>query len=352
VRGLCRWFAENARELPWRAVGSEGRRDPYHALVAEIMLQQTQALRVAERFGRFIEAFPTVEALARAPQDLVLQHWSGLGYYARARRLHEAAQEITRRFGAVPSDPALLIQLPGVGRYTAGAVASIVFNQATPIVDGNVTRVLLRLEGQDLDPKHSATVAACWERAEALVTTAGHSRSPGVGPGVFNEAMMELGATVCTPRTPDCPACPLARDCRAKIFGRQREIPRPTAAGPRRELHVASLLIADAQGRLLVRQRPPRGLWAGLWEPPGVEGPKPIAKSVLAQNFGLATRAIIRHNAFTWETTHRSVRFRVYVARVVPARIEGCVWVGPDDLGRLALGTPQLRILRSRLAGA
>lgn len=349
VRALCSWFAGSRRKLPWRATGAAGRRDPYRSLVSEIMLQQTQVARVAEKFGPFVDRFPTVASLAAAPIDDVLALWSGLGYYRRARSLHRCAQEIVARFGSVPSDPADLQTLPGIGRYTAGAIASIVFEKPTPIVDGNVTRVLLRLEGRDLDPKSPATAAFCWERADELVHSAARSRARGVSPGVFNEALMELGALVCTPRSPACGACPLAGVCRAKRDGTQHSIPRPKRAGAKQTLHMAALLVRDSRQRVLVEQRPDAGLWAGLWQPPTLESDQPIRKPAVAGHFGLASRELARDDGrnkkLVWETSHRTVRVAVYLSDRAPGDGVERVWLTRAQLAGRALGSLQRRLL-------
>lgn len=335
----------SARALPWRAAGADGRRDPYHALVAETMLQQTQVSRVVERFAAFLARFPTAADLARADEHEVLALWSGLGYYRRARGLHAAARCIAEMGGAVPGDAPTLRTLPGVGRYTAGAIASIVFGEPEPIVDGNVTRVLMRLEGRDEDPRSAGAVRACWERAGALARAAHRSRARGVSVGVFNEGLMELGALVCTPRAPACGQCPLAGECSARRAGRQSEIPARSAPAPRKDLHAASLLAADARGRLLVERRPARGLWAGLWQAPTVESDVPIPLERAAVAFGVARECLICHDAFVWKTTHRAVRFVVYRSGSAPAALAGREWVSIRALRGRALGSAQRRVL-------
>ncbi len=347
VRALCAWFARDQRDLPWRETRADGRRDPYRSLVSEIMLQQTQVARVTEKFAPFVERFPTVHALAAAPIDDVLALWSGLGYYRRARSLHRCAQEIVDRFGDVPENTEDLQSLPGIGRYTAGAIASIVFDEPAPIVDGNVVRVLLRIDGQDLDPKAPETAAHCWDRADRLVRVASRSRTNGVSPGVFNEAMMELGALVCTPRSPACDRCPVRGSCAAHREGRQHEIPRPKAAPDRRTLHMAAVLVRDARGRVLAEQRPDTGLWAGLWQPPTIESGSEIRKAMVSKHFGLASAALSRENAFLWQTSHRAVRVVAYASDRAPAdsAAAGRHWLSRAQLGRRALGSLQRKLL-------
>lgn len=350
MRALCDWFGESARDLPWRETDAQGRRDPYRSLVSEIMLQQTQVSRVVEKFGPFLQRFPTVRDLASAPIDDVLAQWSGLGYYRRARSLHRCAQEIVERFGDVPSSADDLQTLPGIGRYTAGAIASIVFDEPAPIVDGNVTRVLLRVEGRDLDPKAPATAAFCWDRADELVRTAARSRSAGVSAAVFNEAMMELGALVCTPKSPACGACPMRSDCVACRDGTQDQIPRPKRGPAKQTLHMAALVVRDARGRVLAEQRPGSGLWAGIWQPPTLESDQPIRKSVAAKHFGLASRALTRHDGcsteLVWETSHRTVRVSVFTADAVPSSASAAPrkWFTAAELKTVALGSLQRRL--------
>jgi A/G-specific adenine glycosylase len=309
------------------------------------MLQQTQVSRVIERFAAFIARFPAAADLARADEHEVLALWSGLGYYRRARGLHAAARRIADMGGTVPADARTLRTLPGVGRYTAGAIASIVFGQPEPIVDGNVTRVLMRLEGRDENPRSPGAIRACWQRAATLADTAHRSRARGVSVGVFNEGMMELGALVCTPRAPACERCPLASDCAARRTGRQGEIPARASPAPRKDLHAVSLLAADARGRLLVERRPARGLWAGLWQAPTIESDRPIPAERAAEVFGVARECLIGHDAFVWMTTHRAVRFVVYRSGSAPAALAGREWVSTRALLSRALGSAQRRVL-------
>ncbi|USN98263.1 MAG: A/G-specific adenine glycosylase [Phycisphaeraceae bacterium] len=338
ARTLTAWARSAARALPWRDA-EPGRRDPYRVLVSELMLQQTQVSRVAERFAAFIGRFPDVRALAQADEADVLAAWSGLGYYRRARHLHAAAKAIVERHGgAMPRDPAALLALPGVGRYTAGAVASIAFDQPQPIVDGNVARVLLRLHGRSDPPTAPATIAWSWARATDLV----HSAKQ---PGSFNEAMMELGAIVCTPRSPACDSCPIARECEAKRRGLQDEIPAPKPRAKQSPLFVGSVLAVDTRGRRLVERRPATGLWAGLWQPPSLErDDRPPEPRDLAEALGLSIRGNQPAERFTHQTTHRRVEFGVWHADHARAGA-GRVWRSRLQLESLALGSPQRRIL-------
>jgi len=339
--GLLAWFEKAARDLPWRARAGDQRPDAYRVLVSEIMLQQTQAARVAERFERFMSRFPTPAALAEADEQDVLAEWSGLGYYRRARLLHAAAGVIVERHGgAVPGDPAALRALPGVGVYTAGAVASLAFGLAEPAVDGNVVRVVLRLENDPRSQAGPETQQRVMDRVRLLLH-ASHDH------GALNESLMELGATVCTPAAPRCDACPLADLCKARAAGTQEEIPPPKPRAKRRVLYAASLLATDADGRVLLRRRPATGLWADMWEPPTLERDDRHAKrGELAEHLGpaLAAADLTDAGAFTHLTTHREVRFRVYAASIRDDETpDGCAWV--ENLDAVGLGSAQRRVL-------
>ncbi len=243
-RRLLRWFAREQRALPWR-----GERDPYRILVSEIMLQQTRVAVVKDRYARFLRQFPTVGRLARARQHTVLAAWSGLGYYRRARALHAAAKQIAR-LGEFPQASAQLAKLPGVGRYTAAAVASIAFDEAAPVVDGNVQRVLRRLLNRDLSGE------TCWQAAAQLLEES--------SPGDFNQAMMELGALVCLPARPSCDRCPVAALCasRGKEAGRKKS---------RRRRAVLNLVLARRNSSVLLEQRPPTSaLMPLMWDLPAL----------------------------------------------------------------------------------
>ena len=324
------WFDRCARDLPWRA--RRGRRDAYRSLVSEFMLMQTQVSRVLERFEPFVERFPTVEALATADEDAVLAAWSGLGYYRRARMLHRAAKMIGDEFdGRVPGDAAALRRLPGVGRYAAGAMASIVFGRAEAMVDGNVARVLARVDGAG----GALDMERAWRRSGALVALAER-------PGVFNEGLMELGATVCTPRGPECGRCPLAKLCKARAMGREAEIPEPKAGVKRRALFAATVVAQDGRGRVLVEQRAERGLWAKMWQAPTIEGDdghagaRALAGLVQAESVELA-------GSFDFVTTHRQVHFAVYRGQGARAG-DGRRWVSRRALARLAVSNAHRRV--------
>lgn len=269
---LLRWFDTVRRPLPWRAAA-----DSYGVWVSEIMLQQTQVDRVIGYWQRFMVRFPSVRALAGAPLDDVLAAWSGLGYYSRARNLHRAAQALEERFGgSLPSDPALLRTLPGFGPYTAGAVASIAFGLEAPLVDGNVARVLSRALAIEGAPGDRAREAHLWAAAAGWVK--------GDRPGDFNQALMELGALVCTPTTPSCGACPVRAWCRAHATGRTAELP-PPKAPPRRKRIELAVAVCARDGQVLLARRREAGLFGGLWELPAAPKGR-SARAALARLLG------------------------------------------------------------------
>ncbi|MFN0067708.1 MAG: A/G-specific adenine glycosylase, partial [Limisphaerales bacterium] len=226
VRSLLDWFAVHARDLPWRRT-----RDPWAVLVSEVMLQQTQVRTVIPYWERWMRRFPDAASLAAVGEDEVLKAWEGLGYYRRARSLQAAARAlVAEHAGLIPRGFDDILALPGVGRYTAGAVASIAFNQPAPILDGNVIRVLARLFAVEGDPAARGVNARLWEIAGELVTAAARREKPGERAcSALNQSLMELGATVCTPKAPGCPACPVRRRCAAHRTGRVAELPAPRA---------------------------------------------------------------------------------------------------------------------------
>jgi A/G-specific adenine glycosylase len=259
-RRLIAWYRRERRDLPWRASS-----DPYRIWLSETMLQQTRVETVIPYYERFLSRFPSLEALAAADEEDVLRLWAGLGYYARARNLHRAAGIVVKQHGGqLPRDPEQLAALPGVGRYTQGALRSLIWKEPAALVDGNVRRVLARLFADD-----SADDREAWRLAEALV--------PERDPDLFNQALMELGATVCTPRAPRCETCPLHLVCEVRRSGGEPEaFPAPRRRPAVRELRALAGVLAR-RGRLLLLRRPSRGLLGGLWELPNVEGRDPEA---------------------------------------------------------------------------
>ncbi len=254
-RRLRAWYDQHARDLPWR-----GTCDPYAVWLSEIMLQQTQVETVKPYFQRFMAALPTIRALAEADEQQVLRLWEGLGYYRRARQLHQAARRIVADHdGRFPSDPRSVERLPGIGRYTAGAILSIAFDQRRPILEANTVRVFSRLLAYDGQTTSAAGQKLLWAAAEAVL--------PARDVGRFNQALMELGSEVCRGRTPACAVCPALGLCRARRRGLQHEIPRPKPR-PQFENVAEAAVLVRRRGRVLLIQWPAGRRWAGLWDFP------------------------------------------------------------------------------------
>jgi len=255
--------AHGRHALPW-----QNTRDAYRVWLSEIMLQQTQVAAVLGYYARFLERFPDVCELARAPSEDVMAHWSGLGYYTRARNLHACAKRVVAEYGGVfPSDPALLAQLPGIGRSTAAAIAAFAYGARAAILDGNVKRVFARVFGVDAYPGEKKVEDALWVRAEALL--------PADGIESYTQGLMDLGATLCTRGTPACERCPLAQRCVALATGRTAELPvrKPKKAIPEKQ---AALMIVVRAGAVLLEQRAAQGIWGGLLSLPEVDGHAPL----------------------------------------------------------------------------
>jgi len=322
---LLAWYRAHGRDLPWRHT-----HDPWAVWVSEVMLQQTRVETAAPYWERFLARFPDPAALASADEQDVLAAWAGLGYYRRARHLHRAARQVVELHGGeVPGDRAAFVALPGVGPYTAGAVLSIAFGLPEPAVDGNVARVLARLRCLDGDPAASDQRRRLREAAAALL---------GSGPaGDVNQALMDLGAQVCTPGEPDCGRCPLAERCEALREGRQAELPRPAARTPVRPVRVVAAALLDDAGRLLVARRPPDGLLAGMWELPGGEhGPRESPAAAVRR--ALRERIEVRVAAPNLEPAGRVTH--VFTHRRWDLRVfRGRRWEGEPR----AVGYPELR---------
>ena len=279
---LLQWYRENARVLPWRSDPT-----PYHVWVSEIMLQQTRVAAVLDYYRRFLSALPTVADLAACPEDELMKLWQGLGYYSRARNLQRAARQIMDEHGGVfPSTYPDIRALAGVGDYTAGAISSIAFGLAEPAVDGNVLRVVSRITGDSRDITRPETRRAVAQALRAVM--------PREAPGDFNQALMELGATVCLPNgAPLCERCPAAGFCAARREGRIAELPVKAAKRPRRvEERTVYLIFHD--GRVALRRRPEKGLLAGLWEYPNEPAPWPCPVAGEAE-FAAAGKHIFTH---------------------------------------------------------
>jgi A/G-specific adenine glycosylase len=264
---LAVWHDRQQRSLPWRSAPA-GKRDPYQVWISEIMAQQTRIETVVDYYERWMRRFPTIEALAAAEQQEVLKQWEGLGYYARARNVHRAAQILVAEHGGkVPDERNALKKLPGIGDYTVGAILSLAFNRSEPILDGNVKRVLSRIADIDQPLDQPATLRLLWQLARAVVEA-----SPPNGAGTVNEGLMELGALVCVPANPRCLLCPVAEHCRAYAQGTQNERPvtSPKAQTPHYDV-AAGVIWQGKTGAspLLIAQRPQEGMLGGLWEFPG-----------------------------------------------------------------------------------
>ena len=326
-RPLLRWYDRCRRDLPWRADPP----NPYHVLVSEVMLQQTQVATVVPYFHRFMEKFPTISDLADASEQSVLRLWQGLGYYSRARNLHAAAKKVVAdHAGVVPDDAKTLLILPGIGRYTAGAIASIAYGKQEPILDGNVARVLCRLNGIEADPRERKTVHELWRLAENLV--------PAKRPGDFNSAMMELGATVCTPRNPLCELCPIRKACNAFATGRQSQIPPPRQKAPT-PLEKRWTYAIRRGNQWLIEQRPTTGRWAGLWQFVTTMPKQPLIFPVT----NLRKIGQIKH-----VLTHRRYVFTAFACDAIDYELHQCDqprrWATLRQLQQYPMSNPQLKI--------
>lgn len=299
---LITWYHQTKRDLPWRRTS-----DPYAIFVSELMLQQTQVATVIPFYDRFLKRFPTVQTLAAADLQDVLCLWAGLGYYRRARYLHKAAQEVVARHnGVFPSKLADLLALPGVGRYTAGAIASIAFNASTPILDGNVMRVLARVIDLQDDIALPQTQSTLWKIAEKL--------TPAQDAGSYNQALMEMGATVCSPRNPQCMLCPIQNLCRSLSHGTQNDIPIKKAKAKVKTVRRCALVVRDRE-LILLLQRPRGVIWEELWEFPSLEIPQfdsggQISDEIQRQ-LGLSVAMDAWESRLEHQLTHRTMKYRI-----------------------------------------
>jgi len=339
---LLRWYERNRRDLPWRRS-----RDPYAIWISESMLQQTRVETVIPYYHRFLERFPDVGSLARAELEDVLGLWAGLGYYSRARNLHRAAQAVvTEHAGALPADAEALRALPGVGPYTAGAVASIAFDRPEPIVDGNVARVLTRLFEIDEDVGDPPVKKRLWALAAEL--------SNGPQPGALNQALMELGATLCTPRAPRCPACPVARHCQAHARGDPEALPIKRKKPRRRAVEAVAGWVVR-RGKALVVRRPASGLMGGMWELPGGEtqrDEKPVTAMTrtLRERVGLSVDGAAPLGAIEHGFTHLQLRLHVLRCATPRGRVrlrefEAFRWLSPGAIDAIPHGAATRKAL-------
>jgi A/G-specific adenine glycosylase len=332
---LLAWYTQNARCLPWR-----GSPDAYAIWVSEVMLQQTRVETVIPYYEHWMKRFPTLAALGSADQQDVLAAWEGLGYYSRARNLHRSAQMVMQDFnGQIPSDLATLRKLPGVGRYTAGAIASIAFGQAAPTLDGNIRRVLSRVFNVSEDARSTTGERRLWQLAAEQL--------PLERPGDYNQAIMDLGAVVCTPHKPDCPDCPLAGECQAYALGLQEQ--RPVLAARPAVPHITvTAAVIQRNGHVLISQRPQHGLLGGLWEFPGgkqQEGEDLSAclKREICEELGVRVEVCAPVGIYRHAYTHFRVTLHAFFCRLVdgeplPIQVDDLNWVQPAELTQYPMG--------------
>jgi len=322
---LFSWYRINARDMPWRRT-----QDPYKIWVSEIMLQQTQVDTVIPYFQRWIKKFPTVRALAKAPSSEVMKYWAGLGYYRRARGIHEASRFLVKEHaGKVPSRVEELIKLPGIGRYTAGAIASIAFGEKAPILDGNVIRVLSRIYALQKDIGSTETIRQLWQLAEEIL--------PNRDVGDFNQALMELGATVCFPENPQCGKCPVARQCRAHQEHEEERYPVKNQKEKLQKLNTAALILRK-NGKVLVQKQAENDRWGGLWTFPHWPHRKAMLTALSRHTHPLKRRMTVKHGF-----TKYLIRLDVYESRSGKNALKGR-WIPIQKLRTLAFPSPHKKI--------
>ncbi|MEN9251909.1 MAG: A/G-specific adenine glycosylase [Thermostichales cyanobacterium HHBFW_bins_127] len=325
---LLHWYAQHQRPLPWRTT-----RDPYAIWISEVMLQQTQVVKVIPYYQRWLAALPTVVDVAQSSREQILKLWEGLGYYRRARAIHAAAQVILRDYqGHFPRTLPEVMALPGIGRTTAGGILSAAFNLPYPILDGNVRRVLARLVALPLPPAQA--LGELWALSEALLDPD--------SPRDFNQALMDLGATLCRPRQPRCHHCPWQDSCCAYNQGQQHEIPMTTPAPPRPHRQIAVGIVFRRDGQVLIAQRPETSMLGGLWEFPGgkVEPGESLAACVereLLEEVGIHVQARQELATVEHAYTHFSITLTAYLCRYLSGQIQPlqCAdvrWIDPQQL--------------------
>lgn len=340
---LLPWFSANQRTMPWRS-----NRTPYRVWISELMLQQTRVDQATPYFLRFTKRFPSLKSLAEASQEEVLKMWEGLGYYSRARNLHKAAQIIaTEHRGRFPSTAEEIIQLPGIGSYTAAAIGSLAFNMDMAVLDGNVIRVLARLFAYDKDSRSSSAKKELQALADELLVK-GEA-------GNFNEAMMELGATVCLPQNPDCSACPLSRCCLGKKTGSPADFPKKAPRKKIPHIIVGAAVVMNGQGEVLVAQRRAEDMLGGLWEFPG--GKQEAGESIeecVARELKEELGICIEVGEFLVKVKHAYSHFTMdlhtYFAKIKTGRpkaleCQGFQWLEISSLRKLPYSKADLKII-------
>lgn len=339
---LLSWYASHGRELPWRQT-----QDPYAIWVSEIMLQQTQVKTVIPYYERWLIEFPTIATLAAADQQQVLKIWQGLGYYARARNLHRAAQKVIQEGGQFPRTLDTIMQLPGVGRTTAGGILSAAFNQPTPILDGNVKRVLARILA--LTVPSSKAIPQLWQVSETLL----HPQKP----RDFNQALMDLGATLCTPKQPACLLCPWNQHCLAYRMNMQNELPVTENRAPLPHKQIGVAVIWNDQDQILIDRRRPEGLLGGLWEFPGgkIEPEETVAACIrreILEELGIEIEVGDPLIKIDHAYTHFRVTLNVHHCRYIagepqPIECEEVRWVTVDQLEQYPFPVANVKIIEA-----
>jgi A/G-specific adenine glycosylase len=340
---LSKWYHQEKRDLPWRNT-----QDPYCILVSEFMLQQTQVKTVIPYYYRWIKSYPTATVLARARESSVLKHWEGLGYYSRARNLHRSAKMIVGKFqNQVPDTWDEILKLPGVGRYTAGAVLSIAYNKNVPVLDGNVKRVLSRLFCMKENGATQAGENRLWQLADKLIPTD--------GAGDFNQALMELGATVCLPNNPLCLLCPVNAVCQAKKKDVQEQFPPPKIKSVVKKIAVSAAVI-KRNGKIYIQQRTQKGLMGGLWEFPGGklekgESPEDCLKREILEELGV--HVAIKQKILTIKHSYTQFRvtLNVFICDLKPGRIRATScdqwkWVSLENINQYPFPAANVKILK------
>jgi len=340
---LLNWYDHQKRDMPWR-----NNRDPYRILVSEFMLQQTQVKTVIPYFNKWMKSFPTIKKLAAASESQVLKHWEGLGYYSRARNLFKSAIQIQKDFsGKIPDSLQEILKLPGVGRYTAGAVLSIAFDKKVPVLDGNVKRVLSRLMLLDENGNNQKSETKLWNAMESLL--------PEKGCGDFNQAFMELGATVCLPQNPFCKECPLKHICKAKQSDQQELYPPPKISTKISKIQVSAAVIFK-QGNVYIQKRKAAGLMGGLWEFPGgkletgeteEECLRREIKEELGVNIRIGEKVMTHRHSYTrFRVTLHVFRCQIHSGKLSPTECDDWKWIKPDELDQFPFPAANVKIIK------